>query len=105
MGKLTSFETFEEFCAASDDPRNPLPALDPDKVQVAACHLLGYYGRGGGYQPGAFTGALIRCWELADADNQRKLASQWPELSVAIDWVRRTGGTEALQALAERKAP
>lgn len=96
-------ETFEEYCAARIG-RDPVPALDPATLQQEARHVLGYYGKPGGYMPGSFTSALIRCWELADSTNRDKLADKWPELDTAI-FFKRTGNYEGLLALAEGRTP
>jgi hypothetical protein len=94
---------FEEYCAARTG-RDPVPALDPATLKETARNILGYYGKPGGYMPGSFTCALIRCWELADRSNQDKLASQWPELAASIYFIR-TGQDEGLLALAEGRTP
>lgn len=97
------YETLEEYCAERTG-RNAAPALDIDAFKGAARHLLGYYHKPGGYLPGAFTLALIRCWELADNDNKAKLYSQWPELGEAI-MLMRSGQDEGVLAVAEGRAP
>jgi hypothetical protein len=95
--------TFEEYCEGRTG-RDPVPALDPFILKDAARNLLGHYGMPGGYMPGSFTGALIRCFELADNTNRTKLDSQWPELAHAI-YLLRTGQDEGLRAVAEGRVP
>lgn len=94
------YETLMEYCAA----RPGYPELDVWTLRQEARHILGYYGKPGGYMPGSFTGSLIRCWELADNSNQVKLRSQWPELADVI-YLMRSGQHESLLAIAEGKAP
>jgi hypothetical protein len=96
-------ETFEEYCTARTG-RDAAPALDPTTLREEARHILGHYDKPGGYKPGSFTTALIRCWELADNINQAKLVSQWPELGQAI-YLMRSGQTEGLIAISEGRAP
>jgi hypothetical protein len=96
-------ETLEEYCAERTG-RGAAPALDVATLREEARHILGHYDKPGGYRPGSFTAALIRCWELADNSNQAKLNSQWPELGQAI-YLMRSGQTEGLLAIAEGRAP
>lgn len=100
---MTGYETLADYCAERTG-RNPEPALDVATLQEAAHHILGYYNKPGGYLPGAFTASLIRCWELADHENQGKLRSQWPELAACI-YLSRSGQTEGLTRIIEGKAP
>lgn len=97
------WETLEDYCAARSG-RGSVPALAVDTLMQEARHVLGYYGKPGGYMPGSFTMSLIRCWELADNLNQAKLRSQWPELGDVI-YLIRSGQDEAVQAIAEGNAP
>lgn len=97
------YPTLEAYCAERTG-RNPAPALNVGEFIEAARHLLGYYQKPGGYMPGAFTQALIRCWELADNTNKAKLYSQWPELGEAIE-LMRSGRHEAVLNVAEGRTP
>jgi hypothetical protein len=99
----TDYPTLEAW-AAERTGRDAAPALDIGELKQSARHLLGYYNKPGGYLPGAFTLALIRCWELADNSNQLKLMSQWPELGEVI-YLMRSGQTESVLNVAEGKAP
>lgn len=105
---VSGFATLEDFCAERpptwQKPEGE-PALDIDVLKQEAHHLLGINDEPGGYKPGAFTTALIRCWDLADTGNQAKLHSQWPELGQAIFIKRSGGGFDGLRRIIEGKAP
>jgi hypothetical protein len=96
-------QTFEEYCAGRTG-RDPVPALDPVILKNEARNVLGHYGMPGGYLPGSFTAALIRCFELADNSNRAKLDNLWPELAHAI-YLLRTGQDAGLLAVAEGRVP
>lgn len=108
MTKYADYETLEEFCEAqppSWSTPEGQPALDIEELKRSAHHLLGINHEPGGYMPGSFTTALITLWGRADNDNQRKLASQWPELAAVIFIQRSGGGFDSLRAITEGKAP
>jgi hypothetical protein len=99
----TDYPTLEAW-AAERTGRDAAPALDIEELKQSARHLLGYYNKPGGYLPGAFTLAQIRCWELADNSNQARLMSVWPELGEVI-YLMRSGQHESVLNVAEGRAP
>lgn len=76
------------------------PLLDGEALAQAARHLLGFYGKPGGYQPGTFTTLLIRAWEHADSSNNYKLSIIYPEMGVIVNLMKR-GDEASVLSIAE----
>lgn len=66
-----------------------------------AQHVLHYFGRAGGMEPGTFTTSLIATIASADHDHFARLATLYPEVATAVEVAKHDrDGITKLQMIA-----